>query len=119
VRRIAPTRAHPIVARRPPGNVLAALPLTLLDRCRDRVDAVRFRRGGAAALPLDSVSAALGRATRAIERLPGMKSGEDPATRVGRKRGSRLAVITTGAAVAGSAAAALMITRRRRVRVSA
>ncbi|MBW3559458.1 MAG: hemerythrin domain-containing protein, partial [Proteobacteria bacterium] len=39
VRRIAPTRAHPIVSRRPPGNVLSALPLSLLDRCRDRVDA--------------------------------------------------------------------------------
>jgi hypothetical protein len=38
VRRIAPTRPHPVVSRRPPGNVLSALPLSLLDRSRDRLD---------------------------------------------------------------------------------
>lgn len=38
VRRLAPTRPHPVVARRPPGNALAALPLTVLDRSRDRLD---------------------------------------------------------------------------------
>ena len=43
VSRIAPTRAHPIVARRPPGNVIAALPLSVLDRSRDRLDALRLR----------------------------------------------------------------------------
>ena len=32
VRRLAPTRAHPVVARRPPGNVIAAVPLAVLDR---------------------------------------------------------------------------------------
>ncbi|OFS13524.1 cation-binding protein, partial [Dietzia sp. HMSC21D01] len=35
VRRTAPTRPHPVVARRPPGNVAAALPLTVTDRLRD------------------------------------------------------------------------------------
>ena len=39
VRRTAPTRPHPVVSRRPPGNVLAALPLTVLDRGRDVLDA--------------------------------------------------------------------------------
>src|SRR5688572_24525844 len=38
VRRTAPTRAHPVVARRPPGNVLAAAPLSVIDRVRDVVD---------------------------------------------------------------------------------
>jgi hypothetical protein len=40
VRRTAPTRPHPVVSRRPPGNVLAALPLTAHDRGRDLLDAV-------------------------------------------------------------------------------
>jgi len=39
VRRTAPTRPHPVVSRRPPGNALAALPLTVLDRGRDLLDA--------------------------------------------------------------------------------
>jgi len=34
VRRTAPTRPHPVVSRRPPGNVVAALPLTVIDRLR-------------------------------------------------------------------------------------
>jgi hemerythrin superfamily protein len=37
VRRLAPTRAHPIVSRRPPGNVLAAVPLSVIDRSRDAI----------------------------------------------------------------------------------
>ena len=37
VRRISPTRPHPVVSRRPPGQTLSALPLTLLDRSRDRL----------------------------------------------------------------------------------
>lgn len=41
VRRIAPTRPHPVVSRRPPGNVLVALPLPVLDRTGDRLS----RRG--------------------------------------------------------------------------
>ena len=35
VRRISPTRPHPVVSRRPPGQTLSALPLTVLDRARD------------------------------------------------------------------------------------
>ena len=85
VRRIAPTRAHPIVARRPPGNVLSALPLSLLDRCRDAVDVVRLSVGGRAAAPLRALSSTLARASGAVERLPGMRRGEDPATRIARR----------------------------------
>ncbi|MCW2816184.1 MAG: cation-binding protein, partial [Nocardioides sp.] len=52
VRRVAPTRPHPVVARRPPGNALAALPLTVLDRSRDRLDgwAQGGHRGAGAAV---------------------------------------------------------------------
>jgi len=34
IRRTAPNRPHPRVSRRPPGNVLAALPLAIYDRLR-------------------------------------------------------------------------------------
>jgi hemerythrin superfamily protein len=81
VRRIAPTRAHPVVARRPPGNVLSALPLTLLDRARDRVEA-SVDDNRIAALPLRALGVALARTSRAVEYLPGMRSGEDPSTRI-------------------------------------
>jgi hypothetical protein len=81
VRRIAPTRPHPVVSRRPPGNVLSALPLSLVDRSRDALDGVgrRWPRplGGAARV----ASAALADLAGAIERLPGMRRGERPATR--------------------------------------
>ena len=46
VRRMSPTRPHPTVSRRPPGNALSALPLTLLDRIRDLVDEAARRRPG-------------------------------------------------------------------------
>ncbi|WP_245161193.1 hemerythrin domain-containing protein [Blastococcus sp. CT_GayMR16] len=39
MRRLSPTRPHPTVSRRPPGNALSGLPLTVLDRSRDAVDA--------------------------------------------------------------------------------
>jgi hypothetical protein len=80
VRAIAPTRCHPIVSRRPPGNVLSALPLSLIDRVRDRVDSSRYRRRSA---PFqDWLSAGLTSAAHAVEHLPGMKSGEEPATHI-------------------------------------
>ncbi|WP_411104913.1 hemerythrin domain-containing protein [Streptomyces sp. cmx-4-9] len=37
VRRTAPTRPHPAVSRRPPGNALAGIPLSVFDRVRDAV----------------------------------------------------------------------------------
>jgi hypothetical protein len=109
VRAIAPTRAHPIVARRPPGNVLSALPLALIDRCRDLVD-TRIARG-ADGEALARVSAALARASHAVERLPGLRSGENPATRIPRSRGGRWGTAAVFAAGVGSLA---VIAARRR-----
>ncbi len=112
VRRIAPTRPHAIVSRRPPGNVLAALPLAILDRSRDGVDALLYRGSGAATSPLNALSSALTRASHAVERLPGMKRGEDPATRVSRKR--RIGWGSAALVTIVSASAVIALTRRRR-----
>jgi hypothetical protein len=126
VRLIAPTRAHPIVARRPPGNVLSALPLALLDRLRDMVDARLHRRPAASASTLRHLGSALARASHAVERLPGMTSGEDPATRVGRVGGGGGSGGSGGSggggwmaaaailAVAGASAGLIRAARRRR-----
>jgi hypothetical protein len=103
VRRIAPTRAHPIVSRRPPGNVLAALPLSLLDRSRDLVDGLRLARPGRGAPVLDPLSRYLAGASHAVERGPGMRRGEDPATRMApgpRSPWRMAAAVTLGAALA-------------------
>jgi hypothetical protein len=113
VRRISPTRPHPIVSRRPPGNVLAALPLSVLDRSRDRVDALMYRGAGKAAPMLRELSAALGRASHAAERLPGLQLGEKRDTRVQEPRNG-LAQVATLAAMAGLTAGALMTLRRLR-----
>jgi hypothetical protein len=78
-RRIAPTRAHPVVARRPPGNVAAALPLTMIDRARDRLDQAH-ERGIMPALNR-RVSRALTAAAHRIEHIPPLTRGEHPATR--------------------------------------
>jgi hemerythrin superfamily protein len=85
VRRIAPTRAHPVVARRPPGNVVAALPLTVLDRARDRLDMLTHRGAGRLNAPLRSLSETLTQAAHAVEHLPIMRRGEDSSTRVERR----------------------------------
>ncbi|HEX8192032.1 MAG TPA: hemerythrin domain-containing protein [Allosphingosinicella sp.] len=117
VRAIAPTRAHPIVSRRPPGNVLSALPLALIDRGRDAVDARLHGGAGAAKPALRSLSAALARAAHAVERLPGMRRGEDPATRVrleGRANWGAAAFLAVGL---GSAA--LVLRSRRLARAGA
>jgi hemerythrin superfamily protein len=112
VRRIAPTRAHPIVARRPPGNMLSALPLAVVDRCRDLVDARLHRGPEAAAAPLRALSSGLTAASHGIERLPGMRRGEDPSTRIERRpwRGWAIVAIVTLA----SASAAIVVATRRR-----
>ncbi|GAA2724208.1 hypothetical protein CAE01nite_09670 [Cellulomonas aerilata] len=81
VRRVAPTRAHPVVARRPPGNVLAAAPLSVVDRLRDVVD-LAGRRGPVRAKPaLRAASHGLTTVAHRIERLPFLRVGEDPSTR--------------------------------------
>ncbi|MCK0516645.1 hemerythrin domain-containing protein [Williamsia sp. DF01-3] len=76
VRRTAPTRPHPVVARRPPGNVLAALPLTILDRGRDQLDGASRRTHGSTAARLRTVSGALAAAAGRIEHLPLLTRGD-------------------------------------------
>ena len=101
VRRIAPTRAHPVVARRPPGNVLSALPLTVLDRSRDRVEAA-LHRGRHARRAWARTADTLARTSRAVEHLPGMDRGEDPSTHIARRRppwGAIALIAVAGAAV--------------------
>ena len=83
VRRTAPTRPHAVVSRRPPGNVLSGVPLSALDRSRDRLE--RFaRRWPAQALPLTAASRVLAVLAGAIEKVPPLRRGEHPSTRAGR-----------------------------------
>jgi hypothetical protein len=81
VRRIAPTRPHATVSRRPPGNVLAAVPLSLLDHTRDGLD----RAARAGSRPLRTPATALSRVLAGIaggaERLAPMQYGEHADTR--------------------------------------
>lgn len=112
VRQIAPTRAHPIVSRRPPGNALSALPLSLLDRSRDRVDAWRYRQVQPSSV-LSRASKALARASHAVERLPGFKAGEDPETRLAERPRSNARLLALAGGVAASGA--LYVMGRRRV----
>lgn len=80
VRRVAPTRAHPVVARRPPGNVLAALPLSVLDRARDAVDTVLQAGASRGAGVLRTASRGLTAAAHAVERVPLLRRGDHPTT---------------------------------------
>jgi hemerythrin superfamily protein len=79
VRRTAPTRPHPVVSRRPPGNALAALPLTVLDRGRDVLDAAA-RRFPQAHGPASRASGGLARAAGRVERTGVLRRGEHPST---------------------------------------
>lgn len=76
VRRTAPTRPHPVVARRPPGNMLAALPLTILDRGRDQLDRASRRTRGSTSARLRTVSGALAGAAGRVEHLPLLTRGD-------------------------------------------
>lgn len=80
VRRAAPTRPHPVVSRRPPGNVLAALPLTVLDRTRDCLDAAAGRVPGVADA-LGAASRRVARKTARLEHLAPLRRGEHDSTR--------------------------------------
>lgn len=80
VRRVAPTRPHPVVSRRPPGNALAALPLTVLDRSRDVLDAAARRSPSGLGGRLRSASGALARGAGRVERVWTMRQGEDAST---------------------------------------
>jgi hemerythrin superfamily protein len=84
LRRTAPTRAHPGVSRRPPGNVLAALPLTLLDRSRDVLDRLARRAPSPVAPVAVGASAGLRVVADAVERLAPLRHGEHDSTREGR-----------------------------------
>jgi hemerythrin superfamily protein len=80
VRRISPTRPHPTVSRRPPGNVLSALPLSALDRSRDVVDAVVRRVPAPLAPAGELVSRGLAGLAGLVERTPPARRGDRPPT---------------------------------------
>jgi iron-sulfur cluster repair protein YtfE (RIC family) len=84
VRHTAPTRPHVAVSRRPPGNVIAALPLSVLDRCRDRVDRVARTGAGRTRTVAETASWALTKAAGAVERSRLVQAGERARTRPGR-----------------------------------
>jgi hypothetical protein len=84
IRRTAPTRPHAVVSRRPPGNVIAALPLSLLDRSRDALDRAARRSGGRARAGAERASRALAKVAGAVERLELVQRGERVRTRPGR-----------------------------------
>lgn len=75
VSRTAPTRPHPHVSRRPPGNVLSGLPLAAIDRTRDLLDR-SARRLPALSAPLTGTSRALAVLAGAVEHLPPIPYGE-------------------------------------------
>jgi hypothetical protein len=81
VRRTAPTRPHPVVSRRPPGNALAALPLTVLDNLRDLCEVTAHQAPRSASV-LEDVSQTLARAAGRVERLRVLRRGERTSTRV-------------------------------------
>ena len=81
VRRTAPTRPHPVVARRPPGNMLSALPLTLVDRSRDVLDRAARSAPDPVARMSRAASHSLAAAAETIERLAPLQYGEDRSTR--------------------------------------
>jgi len=79
-RRVSPTRPHPTVSRRPPGNALSGLPLTVLDRTRDLVDA-GVRRGPAQLGPAGrALSRGLAGLAGLVERIPAARTGDRPPT---------------------------------------
>lgn len=84
VRRTAPTRPHAVVSRRPPGNVIAALPLALLDRSRDALDRAARRNDGRARARAEKASRTLANVAGTVERLAPVRRGERGRTRPGR-----------------------------------
>jgi hemerythrin superfamily protein len=77
-RRVSPTRPHPTVSRRPPGNALSGLPLTVLDRTRDLVDA-GVRRSPAQLAPAGrALSRGLAGLAGLVERIPASRTGDGP-----------------------------------------
>jgi hypothetical protein len=73
-----------VVARRPPGNVVAAAPLTVIDRGRDALDRTHRRSTGVPRRASGALSAGLARVAGAIEHVPPLTRGEDASTHSGR-----------------------------------
>lgn len=80
VRRTAPTRTHPLVSRRPPGQTLSALPLSVTDRLRDGLDHAARRLPPPVRPALAGASNTIGAAARRIEQLTPLRRGEHPDT---------------------------------------
>lgn len=80
VRRTAPTRTHPIVSRRPPGQTLSALPLSITDRLRDGLDHAARRVPPSVRPALVAASKGVGAVARKVEQLPPLRRGERPET---------------------------------------
>jgi iron-sulfur cluster repair protein YtfE (RIC family) len=80
MRRLSPTRPHPTVSRRPPGNALSGLPLTLIDRTRDLVDAGVRRVPDRFAPAGRAVSNGLAAVAGVVERVPLSRRGDRPPT---------------------------------------
>jgi len=76
-RRVSPTRPHPTVSRRPPGNALSGLPLSLLDRSRDLVDAGVQHAPGALAPAGQTLSRGLAAVAGWVERVPLSRRGDE------------------------------------------
>lgn len=79
-RRVSPTRPHPTphptVSRRPPGNALSGLPLTILDRTRDLVDAGVRRSPERVATIGRAVSNGLAGLAARVEQIPASRAGD-------------------------------------------
>ncbi|WP_369133002.1 hemerythrin domain-containing protein [Modestobacter sp. I12A-02662] len=79
-RRVSPTRPHPTVSRRPPGNAVSGLPLSLIDRTRDLVDAGVQHAPERIAPAGEAVSKVLAAAAGWVERVPLARRGDRPPT---------------------------------------
>jgi hemerythrin superfamily protein len=79
-RRVSPTRPHPTVSRRPPGNAVSGLPLSLLDRSRDLVDAGVQHAPAQLAPAGQAVSRGLAAVAGWVERVPLARRGDQPPT---------------------------------------
>jgi hypothetical protein len=82
-----------------------------VDRCRDLAEAIADGRPGPATAPLRTLSSGLARMSHGIERLPGMRRGEDPSTRVSGTAPRRWTVFAIVSLAAASGA--LLAARRR------
>ena len=81
-RAISPTRAHPTVSRRPPGNAFSGLPLSLLDRSRDLVDRGVERAPEQTVRLGNALSHGLAALAGLVERIPLSRKGDrEPTSR--------------------------------------